>query len=190
MPLLHCSWPSTSLIWQSLYQYVLRALLEGLIQVFWYLYVVLLLLLCSLVSLESNLKSKTASQDLKMAFLGQTTCFGPTIRFSGHSSIFQSSNLFILVFYFFTLICLSRRLKTTNSSTLNALKLQRRVLVSASLILLCYAVFWAIPFAFSLLGAVGLHTLYFSIPLKFLRSSTTTHRRSPFGRFLADLAML
>lgn len=90
----------------------------------------------------------------------------PTL-FSGYFSTVFGTIVFLLLFsrfifvvskvlgiYFSTLFIIYRYEKYRNSQIASALKFQRKVFVSASLVLLCYMVFWAGPFVFNILGLV------------------------------------
>uniref|UniRef100_A0A914CVE8 G-protein coupled receptors family 1 profile domain-containing protein n=1 Tax=Acrobeloides nanus TaxID=290746 RepID=A0A914CVE8_9BILA len=71
-------------------------------------------------------------------------------------SLSAGSTITILLFclYFSTLFILFRYERSRNIQTANALKFQRKVFVSASLVLLCYTIFWVGPFTFNILSIV------------------------------------
>uniref|UniRef100_A0A914CH34 G-protein coupled receptors family 1 profile domain-containing protein n=1 Tax=Acrobeloides nanus TaxID=290746 RepID=A0A914CH34_9BILA len=71
-------------------------------------------------------------------------------------SLSAGSTITILLFclYFSTLFILFRYERSRNTQTANALKFQRKVFVSASLVLLCYTIFWVGPFTFNILSIV------------------------------------
>uniref|UniRef100_A0A914EMS9 G-protein coupled receptors family 1 profile domain-containing protein n=1 Tax=Acrobeloides nanus TaxID=290746 RepID=A0A914EMS9_9BILA len=76
--------------------------------------------------------------------------------YSNYLSLSAGSIITILLFclYLSTLFVLFRYEHSRNTQVANALKFQRKVFVSASLVLLCYTIFWVGPFTFSILSTI------------------------------------